>query len=77
MKVVNLLSLHEKFLKLMSDHGIKPSDVNYVGLYHDYVTMRNQGEKYWTCLFVLSDKYNISERTVSRLICRLSKDVSL
>jgi hypothetical protein len=77
MKVKDLLFLGGNLIKVMSENGIRPSDIRYVQMFTDYQSMRNDGEKFAVCIAVLSSKYDISERTVTRLINRLSRDVSL
>ena len=75
MKVVNFLELCSNMLELMSQHDIKVSDYKYVDLYSDYVRMRKEGIKYIVVIMELSDKYNVSESTVKRVVKRFEKDL--
>ena len=75
MKVVDLLFLGRNLLKLMSKNDIKATDEFFVDIYEEFRRMRDNGEKFSVAVMVLSVKYGVSERTVSRAIKRLSKDV--
>ena len=44
-------------------------------MYREYEQMRQDGEKYSVCVMVLSEKYGVSESTVSRVVRRLGRDV--
>lgn len=75
MKVVIFLETCGKILELMSKHDIRVSDYKYVDLYMDYVRMREKGIKYIAVIMELSEKYDISESTVKRIVKRFSKDI--
>lgn len=75
MKVIDLLFLGRNLLKIMSKNDIKASDEFFVDIYDEFQQMRENGEKFSVAVMVLSMKYGVSERTISRAIKRLSKDV--
>lgn len=75
MKVIDLLFLGRNLLKIMSKNDIKASDEFFVDIYDEFQQMRENGDKFSVAVMVLSMKYGVSERTISRAIKRLSKDV--
>ena len=77
MKVVKLLELTEKILEMMSANDIRTGDEKFVRMYREYEQKRQDGEKYSVYIMELSDKYGVSESTVSRVIRRFGRDVVL
>lgn len=54
--------------------GYKAGDERYLALYSDYMLMRAQGNKTTYIAAVLSEKYNIAERTFYNVIKRFSNN---
>lgn len=75
MKIVEILKIGCELLKLMSSYDLRCDDYLYVGMYDEYVKMRENGLKVDYILATLSEKYNLSESTVKRIIRRFSKEV--
>ena len=75
MNVIELLKLGEKILELMSKNDIKVTDYKYIGLYDKYLKLREEKHKYWYAIKVLSEEYEISESSVSRILRKFSKSV--
>lgn len=75
MKVIDLLFLGGNLLKVMSKNDIRVSDEMYVDMYREFQEKRASGEKFYVAVLELSEKYGVSERTVSRAIRRLSQEV--
>lgn len=75
MKVINLLKLGEEFMKLMSENDIKMSDHKHIDMYAEYVRMREKGIKYIAVIMELSEKYDISESTLKRIVKRFERDL--
>lgn len=73
MKTHEILSIHEKLLKTMSDNGIKLEDYKYIQAYDSFINMRGNKVKYRTAIEMLSRENHVSERTLERVIKRLSK----
>lgn len=75
MKVVEFLKIGKELLKLMSSYDLRCDDYLYIGLFEEYTRMRDEGIKVDYILACLSEKYNMSESTVKRIIRRFSKEV--
>lgn len=68
MKVIELLTISAEILKVMHENGIKIDDYKYVPMYNEYVDMKAQGLKVTYIITVLSQKYNVCERKVYKVI---------
>ena len=74
MKLVDLIRMHRNLLKMMHDNDIKTSDVCFIDVYDDFLELRKT-EKYSVAIMELANKYNLSERTISRAISKLQKEI--
>ena len=72
-----LLKLNLNQLKMMSDCDIPVTYYRYVPMYEDYLQMRRSGEKMAYITAVLTERYNVSESTVKRVIKALSIRVTV
>lgn len=72
-----LLKLNLNQLKMMSDCDIPVTYYRYVPMYEDYLQMRRSGEKMAYITAVLTDRYQVSESTVKRVIKALSLRVTV
>ncbi len=75
MKAVEFLKIGRELLKLLSNFGLRCDDYKHIELFEEYMQMRKNGDKVDYALYILSNKYNISESTVKRIIRRFSKEV--
>lgn len=73
--VAELLNLNERYFQLLNDNGVRIEDVQYLDLYRDYKRLSADGLKQSYIVAHLSDEYDIPERTIYRVIARLSKPV--
>ena len=74
MTIYEILSFHRELLRRLCSIGIKPDDYRFVGLYEDYIHMKQDGEKTTYIVAVLADRYGICERKVYNVIRRLSAE---
>lgn len=74
MKAIDVLKICAFGLELLSKSDIKAADYKYIPLYEEYLQLRKDGHKYEYAVTILSDKYKISQSSVSRLIRRFGKD---
>lgn len=76
MKKYELLKINKDLLKVMSDNDIKVSDVSFIEIYDDFVEKRKT-LKFSATIMELSEKYNKSERTISRMMAKLQEDLTI
>ena len=74
MRVYEILSLNREFLEKLHGFGINLDDCFWVDMYYDYLKMKNNGDKKTYIVAFLSDKYNICERKVYKIIKTMEKD---
>ena len=74
MKVGELLKIGGEMLKTLHDNGISMDDYKYLPLFEDFHVMKEQGDKTTYIVTVLSERYNVCERKVYKLLQRLLKD---
>lgn len=76
MKAYELLYINRNTLRIMSEMSLDASDIKYLEMYKDYTRLTAEGHKKAYIMQYLADEYSISERTIYRVIDRLSVDVS-
>lgn len=74
MKVYEFLSLHKDFLKMLQKFGISLDDGKWVELYHEYKKMKDMDHKMVYIVAFLSEKYEICERKVYKIIKSMERD---
>ena len=73
--VADLLLLNERYFHLLNENGVRIEDVQYLDMYRDYKRLSADGLKQTYIVAHLSEEYDIPERTIYRVIARLSKPV--
>ncbi len=74
MKIYEILHLVHPALKLLQEACIKVNDVKYIALYDEYVQLLDAGVKASGAVYVLADKYKVSERKVWYIIKRFERN---
>ena len=74
MKVYEFLSLHKDFLKMLHSFGISFDDCKWVELYHEYKKLKDMDHKVVYIVAFLSEKYEICERKVYKIIKSMERD---
>lgn len=70
MIVADLVKIGAKMMETLSRHGIDMGDYQYIGLFEEYEEMVSHGDKVSYIVAHLSEKYNISERSIYRVLKR-------
>ena len=77
MKAYELLNINESLLKVMDSLSLAISDVKYVPVIKEYIRLMGEGNKKTYVVQVSSDKYDIAERTLYRVVDKMMGDVEL
>lgn len=77
MKVYEILSLNRDFLEKLHEFGINLSEVRWIDVYSEYISMKRCGEKKAYIVAFLSEKHNICERKVYKIIETMEKDCQI
>lgn len=70
MIVADLVKIGAKMMEMLSKNGIDMCDYKYIPLYDEYREIVEHGDKTTYAVTFLSEKYNISERSIYRLLKR-------
>lgn len=76
-KTYKLISMNKTMLEVLANASIDTSDVKYLDMYEDYLRLINEGHKVTYIVRYLSDEYNIAERTIYRIVDKLSSDIDI
>lgn len=77
MTTYELLKIHENLIMTMRRQTVEISDVRYLEMYREYLRMVQEGHKKTYIIAFLSDEYNIGQRTLYRVIDKLSAEVPI
>ena len=71
-RVVRLLELSAPLLQELYEHGIRIDDYRFTKAYREYMVMRSNRVKHHTAVVTVAEDVNVSERTMERILKRLS-----
>ena len=74
MQVFEMLSLCQELIGRMKANNIKVEDVEYLPLFEEYRSMKERGEKVTYIMTYLSEKHNVSERTLYRVFALFMRE---
>ena len=75
MKAYELLNINESLLKVMESLSLAITDVKYIPVIKEYLKLMGEGNKKTYVVQVLSDKYDIAERTMYRVLDKMMGEV--
>lgn len=75
MQAIELIKFCAESMKAMSKVGIRMDDCRYLTLWREYRDLMEQHHKKTYAVALLSARHNISERTLARILKRLSSEV--
>lgn len=70
-----LIKTAESLLITLNANDIDVRDVKYLGLYSDFVRLKEEGHKVGYIAYYLSAQYECSEATVYRVIKRMARTI--
>lgn len=75
MKVHEILRQNADLFRMLARAGVAIEDVRYIPLWLDYERLRRDGFKIAYIVAYLCDTYEVSERTVYRIVGRFNRNV--
>lgn len=69
-----IIALNRELLKRLYDYGINTADFRFAEIYEDYQTMVIAGDKVRYVASMLSRRYNISERSIYRIVAAMQEE---
>lgn len=73
MTTFDVICFNQELMDRMNKLGIKLNDTQYMELYKEYSRMLENNEKTTYIVRALSERYNVSERNVYKIIKRFKK----
>lgn len=77
MTTYELLRINESLLQTLSKNGVSVNDVNYLEVFDEFMKMKEQGMKVRYIALSLADKYGLSDRSIFKIVKRLSQQPQL
>ena len=77
MKIYEILSFNADLLKKLYEIGIDVKDYKSYEIYGEYLKMRSNGYKVSYIVAVLSERFNICNRKVYKIISKMEKDCQI
>lgn len=75
MKVHEILTMLSPAINKLLDANINPKDVQYLELYKEYNYLKMDGQKTEWIVVHLSNKYNVSRRSIFSIISKFQSEV--
>ncbi|NDW10126.1 hypothetical protein [Dysgonomonas sp. 520] len=75
MKVFEALTFARPLVETIFQAGANPKDVQYLEMYSEYLRLEQEGHKKVYIAAVLSEEYEITERTFYDIVKRMGRDV--
>lgn len=77
MNVYKFLLIYKSIFVIMARQGISQNDIAYLGVYDDYISMLEKGQKEAEIYTFLAERYKLSASTIKRAIKRLNQAVEI
>lgn len=74
MKVYEILALNAELLERLHGFGINTEDYKDAEIYKEFIHLRSKGNKVVYAVAVLSEKFNVCERKIYKVISKMEKD---
>lgn len=72
-----IIKMNEQLFKLMKKNSIDIGDVQYLALFEEYKRMKAKKHKVSYIVCFLSDKYDVTERGIYKIIKRFGERVKV
>lgn len=73
----DILKTNASVLQVFLKNKIDIRDVERLAVFEEYTDMRNRGAKFEYTIKVLSEKYNISPRTITAIASRMIRELKV
>lgn len=69
--------MNASLLHLLNKNGVSVNDVNYIGIFDEFMNMKQQGLKVRYIAITLAEKYGMTDRSIFKIVKRMSQESSL
>lgn len=70
-----IIKMNEQLFRLLNDNGIDPKDLQYLPMVEEYRKMKSKKHKVNYIVCYLSEKYDITERGIYKIVKRFGERV--
>lgn len=72
-----ILKMNASLLHLLNKNGVSINDVNYIDIFDEFTKMKQQGLKVRYIAITLAQKYGMTDRSIFKIVKRMSQESSL
>lgn len=69
--------MNEQLFRLLNDNGIDPKDLQYIPMVEEYRKMKSKKHKVNYIVCYLSEKYDITERGIYKIVKRFGERIKV
>lgn len=73
MTTYEILKMNKSLLQTLSKNGVSVNDVNYLNVFDEFMEMKKQGLKVRYIALTLAEKYGLSDRSIFKIVKRMSQ----
>ena len=77
MTIYDLIKVYEGPMNVLNEANVNLTDVKYIDLYREFLSMKSEGHKLTYIVAFLMDEYSVGQATVYRIIDKFGKAVSI
>ena len=74
MRTIDILLINRELIERLHKFGIKADDCRYVRLFQEFERLKDRGEKVTYIVAALSEKYDISERKIYKIVRKFGSE---
>lgn len=72
-----IIKMNEQLFRLLNDNGIDPKDLQYIPMVEEYRKMKSKKHKVNYIVCYLSEKYDITERGIYKIVKRFGERIKV
>ncbi len=74
MRTIDILLINRELIERLHNFGINTDDCQYIKLFQEFERLKNNGEKVTYIVAALSEKYDISERKIYKIVRKFGSE---
>lgn len=74
MRTIDILLINRELIERLHNFGINADDCQHIKLFQEFEQLKNNGEKVTYIVAALSEKYNISERKIYKIVRKFGSE---
>lgn len=74
MRTIDILLINRELIERLHNFGINADDCQYIKLFQEFERLKNNGEKVTYIVAALSEKYDISERKIYKIVRKFGSE---